>query len=129
MFPISFRIRHIKQYLDEYKCSFFDAITKEVEELFKKNERGEELESDEFIMLADHVVKNIFKKEFKDALSKHESIVFPDLIRDDIADIEELYNDAGIYLLYESYYVMKFLDEAPSIIGRAIYLRQILLSS
>jgi hypothetical protein len=121
-------IRHIKQYLDKYKCSFFDAITPEAEELFKKHERGEELELNEFILLADHVVKKMFKNEFKDALSKHESIVFPDLIRDDIAAIEELYNDAGIYLLYESYYVMKFLDEAPSIIGRAIYLRQIFIS-
>ncbi|MBI4795433.1 MAG: hypothetical protein HY790_06275 [Deltaproteobacteria bacterium] len=122
-------IRHIKQYLDQYKCSFFDMVTEETEQALKKHEGGDELELEEIILLAEHIVDNKYKKAFKDALSKHESIVLPDIIRENITDIEEIYNDVGIYLLYESYYVMRFLDEAPSIIKRAIYLRQIFIGS
>ena len=36
-------VRHIKQYLIQYKCSFFEGITDEIENVFKKHERGEEL--------------------------------------------------------------------------------------
>ncbi len=77
--------------------------------------------------MLDNMIRNKSKKAFKDALSKHESIIYPDLIKDDIIDIEGLYTDEGIYLIYEYYFVMKFLDEAPGIIIRAMQLRKIFI--
>lgn len=86
-------IRNIKQYLDQYKCSFFDIVSEQTEQALKKHKGGNELEIEEIIVLAEHIVGNKYKKAFKDALSKHGSIVLPGVIRENIYDIE-------IYLLY-----------------------------
>lgn len=44
------------------------------------------------------------------------------------SDITEWFKPDGIYLLYESYYVMRFLDEAPRKIKRALSLRKLIIN-
>ena len=44
------------------------------------------------------------------------------------SEITEWFTPDGIYLLYESYYVMKFLDEAPKKIKRALSLRKLIVN-
>ena len=121
-------VRHIKQYLDQSKCSFFDLVTDEVENAFKKYEKGEELTPEELCSVAEHRVANNIKKAFKEGILSNESIVLPDDKKELINDLTEIYNKDGEYLLYESYYVMKFLDEAPSKIERALALRKVFLN-
>lgn len=118
-------VRHIKQFLKKCKCSFFDIITEEIENASKKHERGEELTVEELLLVADNRFAHNIKIAFKDGILSHDSIILPDDRRELITDITEVYSDSGIYLLYESYYVMKFLDEAPSKIRRALSLRKV----
>lgn len=52
----------------------------------------------------------------------------PDDKEELITEITWHYNKVGIYLLYESYYVLKFLDEAPMKIKRAFSLRKVFIN-
>jgi hypothetical protein len=121
-------VRHIKQYLKEFKCSFFDQETEEVKNAIEKHQGGEELTPEELLMVAEHIVANNVIKGFKDDILYHDSIIFPDDKKEIFSDIIERFTPTGIYLLYESYYVMRFLDEAPRKIKRALSLRKILVT-
>lgn len=121
-------VRHIKQYLKQYKCSFFEAITEETVNAFKKHERGEELTLEEIVLMVDHKLLYDIKKEFKNDILSYDSIILPDDISELWDDVYERFGNAGIYLLYESYYVLKFLDDAPSKIWRACSLSKLLIN-
>jgi hypothetical protein len=121
-------VRHIKQYLKQYKCSFFECITEEIENVFKKHEIGEELTVEEFIMLADYILLYNLKKNFKEIILSNDSIALPDDISQLYDDVYERFSKEEIYLLYESYYVMKFLNEARSKILRACSLSKLLIN-
>jgi hypothetical protein len=116
-------IGHIKQYLDEFKSSMFHKAD-EIETIIKKHGKGEELDVDELIALVDYR----FRMKFKENILEKESLI----LHDESKDIQEFiyndYNEMGLYLLYESYYVMKFLEEAPEIIERAISLKKIFIN-
>ena len=121
-------VGYIKDLLKEFKASFFDILPDEIDDIIKKYERGEELTLEELGSLAAHKVDCEFKINYKDGILSHDSFIFSDDKKELITEITEEYSELGIYLLYESYYVMKFLDEAPSIITRALNLRQIFIS-
>lgn len=121
-------VRHIKQYLKEFKCSFFDLETEEIKDTIERDQRGEELTLDELLLVAEHELANNYKKAFSDKVLDHDSIILPDDKRDFFGEITERFTTAEIYLLYESYYVMRFLDEAPKKIKRALSLRKIIVN-
>lgn len=121
-------VRHIKQYLKQFKCSFFDQETEEVKNAIEKHQRGEKLTPDELFLVAEHKVADNYKKAFRDGILDHDSIILPDDKREIISDITERFTPDGIYLLYESYYVMRFLDEAPRKITRALLLRTLIIN-
>jgi hypothetical protein len=52
----------------------------------------------------------------------------PDDKRETIDGIAEIFTPEEIYLLYESYYILRFLDEAPSKIERALSLRKLIIN-
>ena len=121
-------IRHIKKYLKQFKCSFFDQVTDEVETGLGKHERGEELTTEELLMVAEYKVADNYKKAFRNGILDNDSIILPDDKRELYNEITELFTPAGIYFLYESYYVMRFLDNAPSKIKRALSLRKLIIN-
>ena len=51
-------VRHIKQYLKNFKCSFFDQETEEVKIAIEKHQRGDELTPDELLLVVEHIVAN-----------------------------------------------------------------------
>ena len=59
-------------------------VAEETDKILKKYDGGDGLELEEIFLLAEHIVDNKYKKAFKDILSEHESIMFPDIIRDNI---------------------------------------------
>jgi len=121
-------VSHIKQYLEKFKCSFFDQVTEDVENAINKHQRGEELTPEELWKVAEHRVYHNFKIAFRNGILSNESIVLPDDKKELIDDLKEMYNKYGEYFIYESYYVMKFLDEAPEIVNRAISLKKIFVN-
>jgi len=121
-------VRHIKQYLDQFKCSFFDQETEKIENILNKIERDEELTDEELLLVAEHRVAHDIKIAFKNGILSHDSIILPTDKIDLITDFTDVYNHYGIYLLYESYYVTKFLNEAPAIIIRAIKLSKLFIN-
>jgi len=121
-------VSHIKQYLKEFNCSFFDMKTDEVDTALKKQERDEELTDEDFWPLVEHMVADNFKKEFKDGVLDHDSIILPYDQKELFNELDESFNKYGIRLLYESYYVMKLLDEVHSKIDRALSLRKVLIN-
>lgn len=66
-------VRHIKQFLDEFKCTFFDIATEEVNNALEKHKRGEDLPLEDFLLVFNHKQKHKLKISFKDILS-HDSI-------------------------------------------------------
>lgn len=121
-------VGHIKQYLEKFKCSFFDLVTEEVENAIKKHQRGEKLTPEELWMVAEHRVTHDIKEAFRNGILSNESIVLPDDKKELLDDLNEIYNKIGEYYLYESYFVMKFLNEAPRKIERALLLRKVFLN-
>jgi len=121
-------VRHLKQYLEKYKYSFFDMRTEEVNNALKKHKKGEELSLDELILAAEYKVDHNLKMSFKEGILNYDSIILPDDKSEIFNEIFEHFGNAGIYLLYESYYVMKFLDEAPNRIKRVCSLRKLLIN-
>jgi hypothetical protein len=121
-------VRHIKQYLKQFKCSFFDQESEEVKNAIEKHQRGDELTPDELFLVAAHKVANNYKQAFRDEILDHDSIILPDDKRETIDGIAEIFTPEEIYLLYESYYILRFLDEAPSKIERALSLRKLIIN-
>jgi len=121
-------VRHIKQYLKQFKCSFFDQETEDVKNAIEKHRRGGELTPDELFLVAEHRVAKNYKIAFRDDVLDHDSIILPDDKRDIFSDVTEWFTSDGIYLLYESYYVVRFLDEAPKKINRALSLRKLIIN-
>ena len=78
--------------------------------------------------MVDHNFLYRLKKEFKNSILCNDSIILPDDISELYDDVYEHFGKAGMYLLYESYYVMKFLDEARSKILRACSLSKLLIN-
>jgi hypothetical protein len=117
-------IGHIKQYLDENNSSLFHK-SDEISNIIIKQRRGEELTVDELVI----IVRHQLLIDFKDNILQKDSVLLPDdnLSKDDAEYINEYYSEIGKYMLYESYYVMKFLDEAPEIINRASKLKKIFI--
>jgi hypothetical protein len=121
-------VGYIKDLLEKFNASFFDMITDEEDNTLKKWQRNEELTIDELLLLAEYKINHNFKKTFKDDILNQDSFVLFEDKRELITELFDKYNDLGRYLLYESYYVKKFLDEAPSKIRRALSLSNVFLN-
>jgi hypothetical protein len=120
-------VGYIKDLLEEFNASFFDMITDEEDNTLKKWQRNEELTIEELLLLAEYKVNYNFNKTLKDDILNQDSFVLFDDKKEIITELFNRYNDLGRYLLFESYYVKKFLDEAPSKIRRALSLSKIFI--
>jgi len=113
-------IRQIKKYLVEKNLCLFHT-TDQMHYIFDKSDRGEEVSKDDILSFVDHETLYYFKEDLKE-----DSFILPDDSKDNIEWIQD-FSDIDINKIYESYYVMKFLEEAPGIISRAIQLRKTFL--
>lgn len=114
-------IFQIKQFIKDRKLCLFYDFPMIMDKYFGKKDRGEELSLDDMLS---HI-EELTGYDFIESILNEDSFILSEDNRCEAENLQDWHDEKGVYLLYETYYVMKFIGESPEIINRAINIRQI----